>query len=81
MTSPLSWVYVLQVVLLILVISSALAGLLLLYQRRRPQVFHVIEYEKQRTFEEVRAEIEKREKVKPKWQLTEAAKERGFRDE
>jgi hypothetical protein len=45
MTSPLSWVWLAQAVLLILVISSAVAGLLLLWQRNRPLEVHVLKHE------------------------------------
>jgi hypothetical protein len=81
MTEPLSWTWLAQVILLILVITSAAAALLLLWQRRRPLTIHVLTHEVNRTFEDIKAEIEKREKTKPQWRLTEAAKERGLKDD
>jgi hypothetical protein len=78
MTEPLSWTWLAQSVLLILVVTSAVAVLLLLWQRRRPLQVHVLKHEVNKSFEELRAEIEQREKAKPQWKLTDAAKERGL---
>ena len=81
MTSPLSWVWLGQAVLLVLVVTTALAVLLLIWQRRRPLRIEVITHEVGKTWEDVKREIEERERVKPKWQLTEVAKQRGLKDE
>jgi hypothetical protein len=81
MVEPLSWIWLVQATLLITVVTSAVAVLLLIWQRRKPLEIHVLTHEVSKTFDDVKAEIEKRERVKPKWQLTEAAKERGLKDE
>lgn len=67
MVNPLSWVWVGQVLVLILGTAGAVAFLVLLLQRQRPQIHHVFSYEKNRTWEELRAEIEARSPTKVQW--------------
>jgi hypothetical protein len=81
MTEPLSWMWVIQILVLILFLGLILSLLLLLALRRRPVQFHVLTYEKNQTWEEVKAQIEARSPLKPEWKYTEVAKERGFKEE
>jgi hypothetical protein len=57
MNEPLSWIWVAQVVV---IIAAVAAG-------RRPTWHHAITHEVNKSWEEIKAEIEARERVKPQW--------------
>lgn len=70
MTEPLSWTWLGQVVVLILVVAGVLALLIALAQRRRPLRVEVLTHEVNKTWEEVRAEIEAQQSTTPQYQYT-----------
>jgi hypothetical protein len=57
MNEPLSGIWVAQIVVIIAAIAAG----------RRPTWHHVITHEVNRSWEEIKAEIEARERVKPQW--------------
>jgi hypothetical protein len=67
MNEPLSWIWVVQVVVLIAAVAAGLLAILWVTLRGRPTWHHVITHEVNRSWEEIKAEIEARERVKPQW--------------
>lgn len=70
MTEPLSWIWVAQVVVIIAAVAAGLLAILWVMLRGRPAWHHVITHEANKSWEEIRAEIEARERtggLKPQW--------------
>jgi hypothetical protein len=67
MAEPLSWVWVAQALVLILGTATALALLVLLVQRQRPLRIEVLTREVNKSWEELKAEIEARSPTKVQW--------------
>ena len=69
MTELLSWIWVAQVVV-IAAVSACLLAIMWVMRRGGPTWHHVILHEAAKSWEEIRAEIEARERVngfKPEW--------------
>lgn len=81
MTVPLSWMWVFQMLVLFLFLGLILAVLISVALRRRPTQVHVFTYEKNQTWDDVKKQIEEQSPAKVEWRLTNAAKERGFKEE
>ena len=70
MTEPLSWIWVAQVVVIIAAVAAGLLAIMWAVARGRPTWHHVVTHETNRSWEEIRAEIEARERIqglKPQW--------------
>lgn len=70
MTEPLSWIWVAQVVVIIAAVVAGLLAIMWVMLRGRPIWHHVITHEASNSWEEIRADIEARERLnglKPQW--------------
>jgi hypothetical protein len=70
MNQPLSWIWVAQVMVLIAAGTAGLLAIMWVTLRGRPTWHHVVTHEVNRGWEEIRAEIEARERdkgLKPQW--------------
>jgi flagellar basal body-associated protein FliL len=67
MNEPLSWIWVAQVVVIIAAAAAGLLAIMWVALRGRPTWHHVVTHEVNKTWEEIKAEIEARERVKPQW--------------
>ena len=70
MTEPLSWIWVAQVVVIIAAVATGLLTILWVLLRGRPTWHHVITHGANKSWEEIKAEIEARERIKggkPQW--------------
>lgn len=76
MTDALSWTWVAQVAMLILTVTGGLALVVWLWTRQRPLTVHVLKHEVNKSWEELRAEIEARQPTPPQYVYTDTAKDR-----
>ena len=70
MTEPLSWIWVAQAVVLIAAVSAGVLAVMWVMRRGRPSWHHVITHEVNKSWEEVKAEIEARDHgngLTPQW--------------
>jgi hypothetical protein len=67
MNEPLSWIWVAQVVVIIATVAAGLLAIVWVPLRGRPTRHHVITHEVNKSWEEIKAGIEARERVKPQW--------------
>ena len=70
MTEPLSWIWAAQVVVVIAAVAASLLAIMWVMRRGRPTWHHVITHEVNKSWEEIKAEIEARERgngLKPQW--------------
>jgi hypothetical protein len=70
MNEPLSWIWVAQVVVIIAAVAAGLLAVAWAMLRGRPTWHHVITHEVNKNWEQIKAEIEARERVKglkPQW--------------
>jgi hypothetical protein len=70
MTEPLSWIWVAQVVVIIAAVAAGFLAIMWVMRRGGPTWHHVITHEVNRSWEEIKAEIEARERgqgLKPQW--------------
>lgn len=67
MNEPLSWIWVAQIVVIIAAVAAGLLAIMWVMLRGRPTRHHVITHEVNKSWEEIKAEIEARERVKPQW--------------
>jgi hypothetical protein len=67
MNEPLSWIWVAQVVVIIAAVAAGLLAILWVTLRGRPTWHHVITHEVNKSWDEIKAGIEARERVKPQW--------------
>jgi hypothetical protein len=70
MNQPLSWIWIAQIVVLIAAGTAGLLAIMWVTLRGRPIWHHVVTHEVNKGWEEIRAEIEARERdkgLKPQW--------------
>ena len=70
MTEPLSWIWVAQAVVIIAALSAGLLAVMWGMRRGEPSWHHVITHEVNKSWEEIKAEIEARDQgkgLKPQW--------------
>jgi hypothetical protein len=70
MTEPLSWIWVAQALVIIAAVAASLLAIMWVMHRGRPIWHHVITHEANKSWEEIKAQIEARERVeglKPQW--------------
>jgi|SoiMetStandDraft_2_1073263.scaffolds.fasta_scaffold598861_1 hypothetical protein len=70
MTEPLSWIWVAQVVVIIAAVAAGFLAVMWAMRRGGPTWHHVITHETNKSWEEIKAEIEARDRLgghKPQW--------------